>query len=231
MELREVATQRYDIGRCAIFLFGTLVDGVIVPDVWEEDTPLFEDASMHHIGNTEGAVDIEPNTEYSELTLPETSGPAAIKRYLTGDRPQFELGVFPNPELIKVFSPTGRGSAGQQRRRRVQEGTLWIVPEELFLAPDANGNMVEVPVTYNGSAFLKDGDALTDEEQELMDMSMLCWRTDYSRLAPIFRHEDGGKALKQVTVMMQQDFTKPDGCQIYLMMGEAVGFGINFMGS
>lgn len=226
MDLKDVSTQRYDIGRCAIFHMSP---------PWDGSDDLFGNtglgAATSHIGNTEGAVDIAPNSEYSELTLPETSGPAAIKRYLTGDKPQFEIGVFPNPENIAIFSPTGKGSAGQQRRRRVREHTLWIVPEELFLKEDNLGNMVEVPVTFAGGAFLKDGVALTPEEQELVDMSMLVWRADFSRATPIFKHEDGGKSLKQITVMIQQDFTKPDGCQLYLMVGEAADYGISFMGS
>lgn len=226
MELKDVSTQRYDIGRCAIFH---------TTPPWDGSDDLFGPTALgavtSHIGNTEGAVDIAPNSEYSELTLPETSGPAAIKRYLTGDKPQFEIGVFPNPDNIAIFSPTGKGSAGQQRRRPVKEHTLWIVPEELFLQEDNLGNMVEVEVTYAGGAFLKNGQPLTIAEQELVDMSMLVWRADFSRATPIFKHEDGGKSLKQITVMIQQDFTKPDGCQLYLMVGEASDYGISFMGS
>lgn len=226
MDLQDVSTQRYDIGRCAIFH---------TTPPWDGSDDLFGVTALgapnSHIGNTEGAVDIAPNSEYSELTLPETSGPAAIKRFLSGDKPSFEVGVFPNPVNIAIFSPTGKGSAGQQRRRRVREHTLWIVPEELFLKEDVNGNVGEVAVTYVGGVFLKDGVPLTADEQELMDMSMLVWRADFSRATPIFKHEDGGKSLKSITVNIQQDFSKPDGCQLYLMVGEAADLGISFMGS
>lgn len=231
MELKDVATQRYDIGRAAIFVYGTedLVTGEITPAAWDESDPLFD--GMIHIGNTEGALDIAMNPEFSELTLPETSGPAAIRRYLSGERPEFTLGVFPAPHTIKLFSPTSLGSAGQQRRRRVKECVLWIVPEELFLAEDANGNVIEVPVTYVGGAFLKDGNPLTDDEQELADMSILAWRCDFTRATPMYQHEDGGKSLREVTVTIQQDFTKPDGAQLFLVVGEADQFAITFEGS
>lgn len=227
--LKDVATQRYDIGRAAIFVHGTESNGEITPTTWDESDPLFP--SMIHIGNTEGAIEIEMNSEYSELTLPETSGPAAIKRYLSGHKPQFTIGVFPTPAGMRLFSPTGKGSAGAQRRRRVRERLLWIVPEELFLGEDVNGNIVELPITYSGGVFLKDGGALTDEEQELVDLSLLIWRADFEQLTTSYRHEDGGKSLKEVNVMIQQDFTKPDGCQLMLMMEEAVDFGITFEGS
>lgn len=230
MDLKDVSTQRYDIGRAAIFVYGTEDgDGVITPEAWDEADPLF--ASMIHIGNTEGAIDIAMNPEYSELTLPETSGPAAILRFLAGERPEFTLGIFPTPAGMRLFSPTSLGSAGQQRRRRVKEALLWIVPEELFLAEDVNNNVVEVPVTYAGGAFLKDGNPLTTAEQELVDMSILAWRCDFSRATPIYQHEDGGKSLREVTVMVQQDFSKPDGAQLFLVVGEASVFAMTFEGS
>lgn len=227
--LKDVATQRYDIGRAAIFVYGTESNGLITRAEWDESDPLFP--GMIHIGNTEGAIEFEMNTEYSELTLPETSGPAAIKRYLTGHKPQFTIGVFPTANGMKFFSPTGKGSAGQQRRRRVKENLLWIVPEEVYLGEDVNGNVVELPLTYSGGAFLKDGDPLTDEEQELIDLSLLIWRADFEQLTPTYRHEDGGKSLKEVNVMVQQDFTKPDGAQLWLLLEEAADFGITFEGS
>lgn len=219
MELQDVAAQKYDLGRAAIFR----------RDPWDGDDSVFE--GMEHIGNTEGDIDPQANPEYSELTLPETSGPAAIKRYLTGEKPEFELGIFPNPTNMKVFSPTGLASAGQRRRRRVKEHLLWIVAEELFLAEDENGNTIEVDVEYTGGVFLKAGQSLTEEEEQIVAMSMLIWRADFGRSTPLFRHEDGGKQLRNVPVMVQQDFTKPDGCQLYLMVGEAEDLGIDLTGA
>jgi len=212
MQLLAANTQRYDIGRAAIWR----------RTVWDGTDNLFDD--FVHIGNTEGAIDIAVNPEYSELTLPETSGPAAIKRFLAGEHPEFELGIFPSEAGLALFTPTARGTAGLERRRTAREHTLWIVPEELFLKRDAGGNMVEVEVTYEIGEFLKDGLPLTAEEQLLVDMSMVIWRADFSRSTPLYRHEDGGKSLRSVTVRAQQDFTKPDGAQLYLIMGELGDF-------
>jgi hypothetical protein len=230
MELRDVAAQKYDIGRMAMFTHGELdlETGVITPTPWDGTVPVFDD--MQHIGNTEGAVDPETNPDYSELTLQETSGPAALKRYLTGERPTFSIGIFPDPKNLRLFSPTGLGSAGQRRRRRVREHLLWIVPEELFLGEDENGNTVEVPVTWEDGDFLKDGDPLTEEEEFYVAMSMLIWRADFGRATPRYSHEDGGKSLREVEVTVQQDFTRPDGCQLYLMVGEAALFDIELDG-
>lgn len=219
MELLSPDTQRYDIGRAAIFR----------RDPWNGTGSVF--TGMTHLGNTEGAIEIEPNAEYSELTLPETSGPAALKRYLSGERPSFEIGIFPNPDNLQVFSPTGRASAGQRRRRPVREHLLWIVPEELFLGEDENGNVVEVPVEYAAGAWTKDGEALSTEDQELLDLSLIIWRADFGRAAPRYVHEDGGKSLRSVPVTMQQDFARPDGCQLYLVLSEAADFDIDLGGA
>jgi len=228
MDLINVSAQKYDIGKCAIFFYDPDSDGV--GGVWDESGDLF--ALMTHIGTTEGEVNPEMNPEYSELTLPETSGPAALKRYLAGERPSFTVGVFPDPDKLRLFSPTGTGSAGQVFRRRVKEYTLWIVAQELFLKPDAvTGIVGAVPVTYNGVNFLKAGLPLTAEEQSLIDLSMLCWRADFERVTPRYQHDEGGKSLKEITVTIQQDFTKPDGCQLFLVVGEAVDFGVDFVGS
>jgi hypothetical protein len=221
MQPLPVGNQDYDIGKSVIFQ---------VNPTWNGSDDLF--ASLTHIGTTEGDVEMAMNPTYSELTLPESSGPAALIRYLTGERPTFKIGVFPNPDNLKIFSPTGTGSAGQERQRRVKEYTLWIVSEQLFLATDpVTGVVGIVPVTFDGSVFKKDGNDLTAAEQRLVDMSMLIWRADFERLAPKYHHADGGKSIVDVTVTCQQDFTKPDGCQIALMVGEAELFGVDFVGS
>jgi hypothetical protein len=89
MEPRALRDQKYDIGKCAVF----------ITDRWDGLTNLFEAGGpLTHLGTTEGEVRITPNPEYSELTLPEELGPSALKRYLTGTRPTVSFGLFPDPE-------------------------------------------------------------------------------------------------------------------------------------
>lgn len=207
MELKNISEERFDIGRAAI----------LRAPAWDGSTDLFD--AMEHIGTTEGPVEIEPNEEYSDLTI-EVTGPAILKRYLSGESPSFDLGIFPDPEKLALFSPTGTGSAGVTRRRLVAAHTLWLVAEELFLADDGTGRFVEVPVTYAGGVFLKDGSALTAAEQELVDMSIIIWKAQFGRATPRYAHEDGGKSLRTVPVQVLQDLTKPQGCQLYLLLSE-----------
>lgn len=207
MELKQINEEQFDIGRCAIMR---------VPS-WDGSSDLF--AALEHIGTTEGPVEPEPNSEFSALTI-EVLGPAILKEYLSGESPSFELGLFPDPEKMALFSPSGTASMGTMRRRRVQTHTLWIVAEDLFLEYDATGKAVEVPITYTGGVFLKNGEALSVEDQRHVDMSLLIWKARFGRMMPRYDHADGGKSLKTVPVQVHQDLTKPDGCQLVLVLSE-----------
>lgn len=213
MLLTDLATEKFDIGKAAILTFNDGAGGT----VWDGTADLF--ANMTHVGTTEGPVELNANPEYSELQI-ETLGPAALKRYLSGERPSFELGVFPNPDAMAYFSPTGRASAGHKRRALVKSHTIWIVAEQLFLDDDQE----EVAITYVAGEFLKAGVSLTAAEQAMVDESLLIWKADYTRAVPVFRHEDGGKSLRNVTVTVQQDLDKPNGCQLYLVLAELADF-------
>lgn len=226
MELKDISTERFDIGRAAIFSHGEVDEyGVATYSVWDGTTDLF--ANMVHIGTTEGEINIEANEEYSDLTI-EVTGPAILKRCLAGESPSFEVGLFPDPDKMRAFSPTGTASSGTSRRRIATRHTLWIVPEELFLADDGTGKFVEVPVTYVGGEWLKDGAALTAAEQELLEMSSLIWQAQFGRLTARYNHDEGGKSLKTLPVQVLQDLTQPEGCQLILVMAEADEFAVDF---
>jgi len=226
MELTSIAIERFDIGRAAIFSHGEVDEyDVTTYSEWDGSTNLFD--NMIHIGTTEGEVDIAANEEYSDLTI-EVTGPAILKRCLAGESPSFDVGMFPDPDKMRAFGPTGTASSGTSRRRLVRAHTLWVVPEELFLAEDATGRFVEVEVTYASGVFLKDGNPLTPQEQELVDMSSVIWRAQFGRLSPRYNHDEGGKSLKTLPVQVLQDLTQPEGCQLILVMSEADEFGLDF---
>lgn len=215
MDIQALSARKYDIGRAAIFY---------TDPVWDGTSNLFASGGpLVHLGTTEGEIQIAPNPEYSELTLPENTGPSALKRYLTGTRPTFTLGLFPDPEGMRIVSPTGLASIGQERQRLAKTYTLWVVPEQLFLKPDANGISQTVEVVHTAGQWLKDGAALTEEEERLLFTSSLIWKADFQPLLPVYRHEDGGKSLTQVEVVVQHDFDRPEGCQQILNLGEAFG--------
>ena len=215
MDILSLSAQQYDIGKCAVFY---------TDPAWDGTTNLFASGGpLTHLGTTEGEVVINPNPAYSELTLPEATGPSALKRYITGTRPTFTLGLFPDLAQMAVVSPTGIASLGFERQRLAKTLTLWIVPEALFLKADANGFQQAVSVVLTAGVWRKDGIALTTEEERLLNLSSLIWKADIAPESVTYRHEDGGKSLSQVEVTVQHDFTKPEGAQQILVLGEYFG--------
>jgi hypothetical protein len=216
MEPRALRDQKYDIGKCAVF----------ITDRWDGLTNLFEAGGpLTHLGTTEGEVRITPNPEYSELTLPEELGPSALKRYLTGTRPTVSFGLFPDPEQMKRVSPTGLASLGQESQILAKTYTLWIAPLQLFKKPNALGFPVDVPVVLNAGVWEKDGVAIvpdSEDEQNLL-ISTVLWKVDFMPLTPVYRHEDGGKALTEIEATVQHDLDRPQGCQQVLLLDEYFG--------
>lgn len=214
MEKTDLRDKQYDIGRCAVFIC----------DQWDGTTNLFADGGpLLHLGTTEGEVRIAPNPEYSELTLPEELGPSALKRYLTGTRPTVSFGLFPDIDQMKAVSPTGLASLGHESQILAKTYTLWIVPEQLFKKPNALNFPENVPVVLTAGNWLKDGIALTTEEERLLHLSSLIWKADFAPLTPVYRHEDGGKSLTEIEVTVQHDLDRPQGCQQILVLGEYFG--------
>lgn len=214
MDILSLSARKYDIGKCAVFY---------TDPVWDGLTNLFAAGGpLIHLGTTEGEVVINPNPAYSELTLPEATGPSALKRYITGTRPTFTLGLFPDLSQMQIVSPSGVASLGFERQRLAKTLTLWIVPEALFLKADANGNPRPVPVVLQGGVWKKDGVTIAQdsEDQRLLFLSSLCWKCDFAPESITYRHEDGGKSLSQVGVTVQHDFDKPEGAQQVLVLGE-----------
>jgi len=218
VELINIGTQSYDIGRAALF-YGPQ---------WDGSGDLL--TTLQHLGNTEGEFNFEPNEEFSALTIPENMGPAVLKKYVTGAAPTAEIGVFVNPTSLPVFSPTGAGSLGNMRQRRVKRYTLWVVPEQLFLKADSNGVEQEVEIALSGGVWTKDGQPFTPEDTRLFQLSLFGWDVHFERAAPIYRHEDGGKSLRTITIHFLQDLTKPDGHQIATVGAELAASEIDLEG-
>jgi len=216
--------QLYDVGRAALFLQGTGAYPSETFAYWDGADPI----SLLHAGNTEGEIVPAANAEYSTLTLPENTGPAPIKKYLTGEAPTFEFGVFADLRTLRIFSPTGASTGGQMRQRRVKEHTIWVAPEQLFLKKNTDGTETEVEV--DPIAGTKDGSPFEAADQALFDLSTFFWKVHFERAMTPYRHADGGKSLMQVTCHVLADFTKPDGNQLWTLGGDLDAAGISLGG-
>lgn len=216
MDLANLNDQQYDVGKCAVFY----------ADPWDGTTNLFAAGGpLTFLGAMMGEVRFAPNSEYQELTIPEQLGPAALKRYITGNRPTATFRLFPTLEQMAVVSPTGIASIGHERQRLVKAYTLFIVPEALLLEPDANGFMKKVPLVLENGVWEKNGVAIVagSEDERLLFLSSLIWKADFTPLTPIYRFEEGGRSDVEVEVTAQTDLTKPEGCNQILVLGEAFG--------
>ncbi len=176
---------------------------------WPGNTNL----ALTHLGDTEGDIAVAPNESFVHLTTPELTGPAKHKSYVAGEDPVVTLPLYmADPALRAIISPTGSASGGYGRQRPVVYHTLVLFPEELFfnVGDDAYASLV-----HTGSAWTVGGDALTADQQRLLDLSMWFWRGYFTKPGVPFRHGDAGKAVESVTFQVCQDSTKPDGNQLY----------------
>jgi hypothetical protein len=206
LNLLDLTTQLRAIGRPVVFVAGK----------WDGASPL----TLTHLGDTEGEVGVEVNEEYSHLTLTELTGAGKHKSYIAGEDPVITIPIFyADPALRAIVSPTGNASGGYQRRRPVTERTLVLFPEELFY--DA-GDDAYTAISYNDAdGWQMGGEDLTTDQESLLSLSMWFWRGYFTKAGPVFRHEDGGKAVQTVSFQaMHSDLPLsliPDGQRIYTL--------------
>lgn len=213
--LLDLTTQLRDIGRGVVFYASK----------WAGTT----DLGLTHLGDTEGEMTVNVNEEYSHLTLPELTGAGKHRSYVAGEDPVISIPIYyADPALRAIVSPTGNASGGYQRRRPVTERTLVIFPEELFY--DAGPDDAYEALSNSSGVWTVGGTALTDRQQDLLDLSMWFWRGYFTKAGPVFRHEDGGKAVQTINFqVMHSDLSLsviPDGQRLYTL-GDPLDSGIN----
>lgn len=206
MSLLDLTAQTRTIGRASVFYVSK----------WDGTTKLQD--TLTHLGDTEGEISLAPNDEYSDLTLPELTGPAIHERYLSGLNPVLSIPIYlADPDIRAILTPAGSGSAGYQRRQSVTEYTLVIFPEQLFIESN-----VQVAVDFTTpSAWTVGGDAATAAQLALIDQSIWFWRGHFSFAPLTFRHEDAGKAVDTVNFhVMHADISTsyiPDGQRLFTL--------------
>lgn len=170
------------------------------------------DLTLTHLGDTEGEISIEMNEEYSELTLPELTGPAPHEKYVAGQAPQVTIPLYAADAALRaIVTPTGSGSGGFQRRRSVAEYTLVIFPEDVFIESNAQA---QLGYTTAGG-WTVGGDAATTAQLALLDLSIFFWRGHFTVTPPMYRHEDGGKVVQEVTFHAMHNGDMPNGHHLY----------------
>jgi hypothetical protein len=202
LDLLDLTTQVRAIGRGSVFYeagaFAFAAGGT--------------DASLTHLGDTEGEIDIVANEEYSALTLPELTGPAPHEKYVAGQAPVITLPLYAADAALRaITAPTGSASGGYERRRSVTEYTLAIIPEQVFIESNAQAQL-----TYDKvSEWEVGGDAATAAQLAILDLSFWGWRGHFTVTMPMFRHEDGGKVVQNVEFHLMHNGSMPDGHKLF----------------
>lgn len=205
--LLDLTAQVRAIGRASVF-YGTGPYGYVA-------SPTGADLTLTHLGDTEGEITVEFNEEYTGMTLPELTGGALHNRYVSGENPRVTIPLYvADPDVRAILSPTGSASGGYQRRRAVTNYVLVLIPEEVFIESNAQVAL-EATNTAGTMAWTVGGDAATPRQLELLDQSIWFWGGHFEKPGIPYRHEDGGKAIMEVTYQSILNSDMPDGHMLY----------------
>jgi len=203
MQLGDLDTTVFSIGKGAVFY----------ADAWDFNSDLYD--SLAFLGFTEGQIQVELNETFNELTLPEYTGDAPHKRYVQGEGPVATIPLFTaDPDLRAILSPTGGASGGRRRQQPVKEYTLVILPEELFLDPDSDGQE-DLTLAATGTGWTLGGTALSTEQERLLGQSVWLWRGAFTKPPIRYQHEEGGKSVDEVTFSVMYQVLAPNGNRLY----------------
>lgn len=182
---------------------------VFQADYWDESAPL----ALTHLGDTEGAIQFNPNAVMSYLTS-EVTGPAKLQARHDGEDPTLEIPlVLADPDVRAIVTPFGSASGGRSRGGAPNEHTLVIFPESLFVSA---GVTAALGYTTAGGWTLG-GAALTAAQTEALRNSLWLWRCVFTKPPMTYQKGEGEivKEVQTVSVGVLYDDTKPEGDKLY----------------
>lgn len=173
--------------------------------------------ALTHLGDTEGDITVNLATETKGLTTPELTGPAMHEVDIMGENPTVEIPLYlADPDLWAIISPNGSANGGTSRRVSVQERTLVVFPEALYLK--ATGGVNEAKeLSYAGGNWTLDGVALDAAQLLMLDQSMWFWRGFFTRTPRRLRGGGGddGKNIDTATFQVMVHPDMPEGHQLW----------------
>jgi hypothetical protein len=112
----------------------------------------------------------------------------------------------------------------------VHEQTWWLVPEQLLMKTNSDGTQTATTIDLTTGTWTKDGEAFSAEDQRLFDLSTFFWKLHAEQTMIPYRWENVGKANMAGTAHVLQDFTKPDGHQLWTIGADLSESGIDLEG-
>lgn len=218
-----------DLGKARILY---AVNGPLQADVtpvqWDGSGPLW----LKELALTEGDMNLEPNPEYSDLKLADYTGPAVLKRYLTGEAPVLTVGLYlADPALLSVISPTATAGVGFESYQPVQLLTLVLIPENAFRT--GVGQPFKT-LAYEAGDWTLDGSPYPESQQRFLDQTTWMWAVAPTRAPRNFANANGLSALSQAEFALIQDIYGlpflPEGAQTYWIGANPSDIGVDIEG-
>lgn len=153
-------------------------------------------ANWELLGITEGEIAVDEQFQTNDFTLPEWTGAAVHERKIDGQSISLNVPlIWGDPTLYDKVAPTAVKGGGHSRPQEVITKTVLIIPR----------GEVGDGLSYNGTVW----------SPAAPDHAIWLHRATFMPGGYAFKHADGGKVIRQVTIMPLFDNTKPEGQKLY----------------
>lgn len=173
----------------------TYIQSIGTAYVYVADDPTVAE-SWELLGITEGELTVDEQFQYNDFKLPEWTGDAVHERNVDGQSISINVPlIWGDPTLYDKVAPLAVKGGGRSRPAAVETKAVLIIPR------------VEV-----GDGLEYDGAAWSPAAPE---HAIWLHRACFAPGQYAFKHADGGKIIRTVTIMPMFDNTKPEGQKLY----------------
>lgn len=174
------------------------------------------------LGAKEGAVRVEVNEQFNDLTAPELTGPAVHERTLMGVNVRVTVPlILGDPAVYAKISPTGAKGGGSSTPQATVKTSVLVIPDQEVAGGLANATGATagwVRTAGNGVA----GATATDAAPK---HAVWLWRASAETPSRSFTYENGGKMIVEVTFQTFFYAANPEGQKVYTV-GDPTAQGI-----
>ena len=173
------------------------------------------------IGAKEGAISVEFEETYSDLTAPELTGPAVHQRLVMGSTARVTIPVIAgSDDLYATMSPTGLSGGGHSSPQPVVTTSILIIPNA-----EVGGGL-----SYDGTTWTRlagNNVAAASGAAAAPKHAVILWRAAPQRPSRSFSPENGGKQILSVVyqAMFFDGAAVPEGQKVWTQ-GDPVAKGI-----
>lgn len=158
------------------------------------------------LGATEGEIQIEETFKFNDLTAPEWTGDTPHDRKIDGQHIKITVPlIFGDPSVYSKIYPDGTKGGGYSKPQAVIPTTLVIMP------------FSDIPssLSYNGTVWAPAAPV----------HAVWMWKAVPTPGRYGFKHDNGGKVIREIVFEAMFDDTKPEGQKIYTI-GDPVTQGV-----